>query len=657
MDRYPGGRPYEGSYAGGPPPPTSYQGYSHDPPFYPAAPAPGGPADYPAYGGPAPPGGPMYGGGGYPGPGMSPPQPEPPRGFAPPPTNQPPYGPGPGPYDGPSYLSGPPPPVGPYGSDRPPPDFDRGGRDGPPFGGPPGGPREGRYGSRDRDYPGYGPPSRGGGQHSFRGGYGGSPEGDRGGRFDDRDRHGGPPDRWHDRSDRGGRGGFSDRGGGFRGRGRGGFRGGRGGGFGGASYGQEREWGGGPPKDAPVHEMSKSEHEQLTRERLNRERPCRTLFVRNISFDTAPGQIRSLFEQHGEIKTFFDLSQKRGLVFITYYDIRAAEQAKRMLHGTLISDRPLDIHFSLPREEEQSQHCDRDKNQGTLFIILKHAKEPLNDDALRDYLSNWGEIKHIRPFKDNPYARFVEFFDSRATLAAYDQLPNSEYQGSVWDVKYAWDFVERMPPRRDFRPPYADRGDRERSPSRGGYGGGGRYEERAPFHAGGPSGGPPLGNPGRDDYGRPLGGAPGHSRDYSAPSGPGPAAPAAGAFSGPPAGEDPAAAERLQQAQKVQAILAALGRAGGGTTGGTTPKPEPTASAPTSASAPAASSTTPTLPPGKTGSNASTGLPASVLALLQTSGSADQKSAPAEVKASAGNGTGPPASILAMLGQNGSGSS
>ncbi len=32
--------------------------------------------------------------------------------------------------------------------------------------------------------------------------------------------------------------------------------------------------------------------------------------------------MRAKFEQHGEIKTFFDLIQNRGMVFVTYVGIR-----------------------------------------------------------------------------------------------------------------------------------------------------------------------------------------------------------------------------------------------------------------------------------------------------------------------------------------------
>lgn len=69
-----------------------------------------------------------------------------------------------------------------------------------------------------------------------------------------------------------------------------------------------------------------------------------------------------MFEEHGEIKTFFDLIANRGMVFVTFvglqhcfsahklnpipqYDIRAAERARERLQGSEISGRPVPCYF------------------------------------------------------------------------------------------------------------------------------------------------------------------------------------------------------------------------------------------------------------------------------------------------------------------------
>lgn len=49
-----------------------------------------------------------------------------------------------------------------------------------------------------------------------------------------------------------------------------------------------------------------------------RERPSRTLFVRNISYEVTEEELRPIFEKYGEIKKFFNRVSKRGMAFITY---------------------------------------------------------------------------------------------------------------------------------------------------------------------------------------------------------------------------------------------------------------------------------------------------------------------------------------------------
>ncbi|CAB5216418.1 unnamed protein product, partial [Rhizophagus irregularis] len=62
--------------------------------------------------------------------------------------------------------------------------------------------------------------------------------------------------------------------------------------------------------------------------RLALERPCRTLFIRNIQYGTKTELVRSKFEEYGEIRDIFDIIEKRGMLFLSFYDIRAAEKAK-----------------------------------------------------------------------------------------------------------------------------------------------------------------------------------------------------------------------------------------------------------------------------------------------------------------------------------------
>ncbi len=145
--------------------------------------------------------------------------------------------------------------------------------------------------------------------------------------------------------------------------------------------------------------------------------------------------------QYGDVQKWFDLSNKRGLAFCTYYDLRAAERAKAGMMNYLVNGRNINVHFSLPKDEDQSQRCDRTKNQGTLFVALRNGHKPLEDADLYTAFARFGDIKCVRPNYELPNARFLEFYDARACVAAHDAMRLQPYAGGDWDIRFAWDLL------------------------------------------------------------------------------------------------------------------------------------------------------------------------------------------------------------------------
>ena len=52
--------------------------------------------------------------------------------------------------------------------------------------------------------------------------------------------------------------------------------------------------------------------------RLAQERPSRTLFIRNITYNTTESYLQELFGRFGDVKKIFSLVETRGMAFITY---------------------------------------------------------------------------------------------------------------------------------------------------------------------------------------------------------------------------------------------------------------------------------------------------------------------------------------------------
>ncbi|KAK4440118.1 protein MEI2-like 5 [Sesamum alatum] len=153
------------------------------------------------------------------------------------------------------------------------------------------------------------------------------------------------------------------------------------------------------------------------------EHPSRTLFVRNINSNVEDAELRTLFEQYGDIRTMYTTCKHRGFVMISYYDIRAARTAMRSLQNKSLRRRKLDIHFSIPKENPS----DKDINQGTLVVF--NLDPSVSNDDLQQIFGAYGEVKEIRETPHKRHHKFIEFYDVRAAEAALKSLNRSDIAG------------------------------------------------------------------------------------------------------------------------------------------------------------------------------------------------------------------------------------
>ncbi|KAL2253830.1 protein MEI2-like 4 [Sesamum indicum] len=153
------------------------------------------------------------------------------------------------------------------------------------------------------------------------------------------------------------------------------------------------------------------------------EHPSRTLFVRNINSNVEDSELRTLFEQYGDIRTLYTACKHRGFVMISYYDIRAARNAMKALQNKPLRRRKLDIHFSIPKDNPS----EKDINQGTLVVF--NLDSSVSNDELHEIFGVYGEIKEIRETPHRSHHKFVEFYDVRAAESALRALNRSDIAG------------------------------------------------------------------------------------------------------------------------------------------------------------------------------------------------------------------------------------
>lgn len=153
------------------------------------------------------------------------------------------------------------------------------------------------------------------------------------------------------------------------------------------------------------------------------ENPSRTLFVRNINSSVEDSELQTLFEQYGDIRMLYTACKHRGFVMISYYDIRASQNAMKALQNKPLRRRKLDIHFSIPKDNPS----EKDANQGTLLVF--NLDSSVSNDELRQIFGVYGEIKEIRETQHRSHHKFIEFYDIRAAEAALRALNRSDVAG------------------------------------------------------------------------------------------------------------------------------------------------------------------------------------------------------------------------------------
>ena len=117
-----------------------------------------------------------------------------------------------------------------------------------------------------------------------------------------------------------------------------------------------------------------------------------------LQYETSSEDVRRLFEEHGEIKTFFDLIANRGMVFVTYVsalvcpayhllielvisticapqreqetDCKVQRSAVVLYVLSRVDHRrvpyfryQIDVHYSLPRDDSHGRAAEKQKDQ------------------------------------------------------------------------------------------------------------------------------------------------------------------------------------------------------------------------------------------------------------------------------------------------------
>lgn len=143
------------------------------------------------------------------------------------------------------------------------------------------------------------------------------------------------------------------------------------------------------------------------------------LFIKNLPYNLSSDEFLKIFKQFGEIASISLHIQNRGIAFVTYYDLRAAEAAKIGLQGFNVYGRfpAIDYSYKPPNYSKIDP-----REFSSLVKVNANTNSSLSKEDVQKSFSKYGEISEINEFKENinnsdfksdHLSFLVLFYDSR----------------------------------------------------------------------------------------------------------------------------------------------------------------------------------------------------------------------------------------------------
>jgi len=177
--------------------------------------------------------------------------------------------------------------------------------------------------------------------------------------------------------------------------------------------------------------------------------PSKRLFLGNISDDADDSLITEFFKECGPLLdihwvTDRDSGEFRGFGFVTFGTQEEATKAYEMTGSNFLGKR-IRIDYTLPRPARGSQRGSRplsEKLPGCTSIFIGNLSDEIDDDKIREFFKDAGEISQIRWLKDRETgefkcAGFVEFENPEASLDLAVKRNGEEILGKSIRIDYA----------------------------------------------------------------------------------------------------------------------------------------------------------------------------------------------------------------------------
>lgn len=158
----------------------------------------------------------------------------------------------------------------------------------------------------------------------------------------------------------------------------------------------------------------------------------RLITISGLSPNTSEDVIKAAVEKYGDIDKINFSNLSKGIVEVSFYDLRDAINMRRKMPGTVINRSAVFVKFS---PFPLVVYSDHPPNEGT--IVVFHLPPNISENSIYLNFISFGDIKQIRQTPKRPDQRFIEFFDIRAAEQARAEMNQHILDGHKLIVDYS----------------------------------------------------------------------------------------------------------------------------------------------------------------------------------------------------------------------------
>jgi RNA recognition motif-containing protein len=152
--------------------------------------------------------------------------------------------------------------------------------------------------------------------------------------------------------------------------------------------------------------------------------PIHTVFVRNLASEVTDSDLKTMAEEFGPTSSVFSLANRRGIGFVTFYDLRDAERCVNGLECRTVHNR--EIHTSYAYSPPGNSP--RDPRATCATITVNSPDVSIGEGDIATAFAKYGEIKAILK-GDEATSWTVKYFDLRAARKAIEETGTVKLNG------------------------------------------------------------------------------------------------------------------------------------------------------------------------------------------------------------------------------------